>query len=93
MAFTQTKNMNKKSLRVGIWHYVAMISIERRDEVVSITQNGKPVVMIVSKDEYQSWQEKLEIITDANFMREIRTGIQSLKRTKKHYTLDELFAR
>jgi PHD/YefM family antitoxin component YafN of YafNO toxin-antitoxin module len=60
--------------------------------VVSITRNGKPVAMIVSKDEYQSWQETLEIMRDANFMREIRKGIQSLKRTKKHYTLHELFA-
>lgn len=67
-------------------------AVERRDEVVSITRNGKPVAMIVSKDEYQSWQETLEIMRDANFMREIRKGIQSLKRTKKHYTLDELFA-
>jgi antitoxin YefM len=67
-------------------------AVERRDEVVSITRNGKPVAMIVSKDEYQSWQETLEIMRDANFMREIRKGIQSLKRTKKHYTLHELFA-
>jgi hypothetical protein len=51
MAFSQTKNMNKKSLRMGIRHYIAVISMERRDDVVSITQNGKPVVMIVSKDE------------------------------------------
>jgi hypothetical protein len=34
----------------------------------------------------------LEIMRDANFMREIRKGIQCLKRTKKHYSLDELFA-
>jgi hypothetical protein len=47
MAFSQTKNMNKKSLRVGIRHYIAMM--ERRDELVSITQIGKPVVMIVKK--------------------------------------------
>jgi hypothetical protein len=29
---------------------------------------------------------------DANFMREIRKRIKSLKREKKRYTLDELFA-
>jgi len=28
---------------------------------------------------------------DAKFMKEIRKGIQSLQRTKKRYTLDELF--
>jgi hypothetical protein len=29
---------------------------------------------------------------DEKFMREIRRGIRSLKRTKKRYSLDELFA-
>jgi prevent-host-death family protein len=67
-------------------------AVERRDEVVSITRNGRPVAMIVSKEEYESWHETLEIMRDASLMREIRKGIQSLKRTKKRYSLDELFA-
>jgi PHD/YefM family antitoxin component YafN of YafNO toxin-antitoxin module len=48
--------------------------------------------MIVSKDEYEGWLETVEIMRDPKFMREICKGIQSLKRTKKRYTLDELFA-
>jgi prevent-host-death family protein len=67
-------------------------AVERRDEVVSITRNGKPVAMIVSKEEYESWRETMDIMRDANFMREIRKGVKSLKRAKKRYTLDELFA-
>jgi antitoxin YefM len=66
-------------------------AVERRDELVTITRNGKPVAIIVSKDEYEGWQETLEIMRDEKFMREIRKGIQSLKRTKKRYTLNELF--
>ncbi len=66
-------------------------AIEGRDEVVTITRNGKPVAMIVSKDEYDGWQETIEIMRDPKFMKEIRKGIQSLKRTKRRYTLDELF--
>ena len=67
-------------------------AVERRDEVVSITRNGKPVAMIVSKEEYESWHETMEIMRDAKLMKEIRKGIQSLKRAKKRYTLEELFA-
>jgi len=67
-------------------------AVERRDEVVSITRNGKPVAMIVIKEEYESWRETMDIMSDAKLMREIRKGIQSLKRAKKRYTLDELFA-
>ena len=66
-------------------------AVERRDEVVTITRNGKPVAIIVSTDEYEGWQETVEIMRDEKFMREIRKGIQSLKRTKKRYSLDELF--
>jgi antitoxin YefM len=65
--------------------------VERRDEAVTITRNGKPVAIIVSKDEYEGWQETVEIMTDSNLMKEIRKGIQALKRTKKRYTLDDLF--
>ena len=66
-------------------------TVERRDEAVTITRNGKPIAIIVSKDEYDGWRETIEIMRDAKFMNEIRKGIQSLKRTKKCHTLDELF--
>ena len=67
-------------------------AVERRDEVVTITRNGTLLLLLlVSKDEYEGWQETVEIMRDAKFMKEIRKGIQSLKRTKKRYTLDELF--
>jgi antitoxin YefM len=66
-------------------------AVERRDEVVTITRNGKSIAIIVSKDDYESWQETVEIMRDAKFMKEIRKGIKSLKRTKKRYTLGELF--
>jgi len=66
--------------------------VERRDEEITVTRNGKPVAIIVSKDEYDGWQETLEIMKDPEFMKEIHAGIRTLKRTKKRYTIDELFA-
>ena len=66
--------------------------VERRDETVTVTRNGKPVAVIVSKDEYDGWRETIEIMKDADFMKEIRAGIRALKRTKKRYTVEELFA-
>lgn len=66
--------------------------VERRDETVTVTRNGKPVAVIVSKDEYDGWRETIEIMKDAEFIKEIRAGIRALKRTKKRYTVEELFA-
>lgn len=68
-----------------------VVTVERRDEAVTITRNGKPIAIIISKDEYDGWQETVEILRDAKLMKEIRKGIQSLKRTKRRYTLNDLF--
>jgi len=65
--------------------------VERRDESITITRNGKAVAMIVSKDEYEGWHETTQILRDTKFLDEIRDGIQKLARTKKRYTVDELF--
>ncbi len=66
--------------------------VERRDEPITITRNGKPVAIIVSKDEYDGWQETVEILQDPQFLKEIRDGVRRLARTKKRYAIDELFA-
>ncbi len=66
--------------------------VESRDEEVTITRNGKPIAIIVSKDEYDGWKETVEILKDPEFMKEIRAGIRALRRTKKRYTIEELFA-
>ena len=67
--------------------------IERRDESITITRNGKPVAMIVSKDEYEGWHETSEILRDPEFLGEIRQGIRDLARTRKRFTVDELLGK
>lgn len=66
--------------------------VDRRDEPLTITRNGKPVAIIVSKEEYDGWHETMEILRDARFLKEIRDGIRRLARTKKRQTVAELFA-
>jgi len=66
--------------------------VERRDEEVIITRNGRPAAVLVSPDEYESWKETIAIMADRRFMREIRAGVAALRRRKARlYTLDELF--
>lgn len=66
--------------------------LERTDEPVTIARNGKPVAVIMSKKKYEGWQETLEILSDAEFVEEIRDGIRALRRTHRRVTIDELFA-
>ena len=63
------------------------------DEEVVITKNGSPVAVLVSPDEFDGWKETEAIRSDAAFMKEIKSGLDALKRGKtKLYTLEELFS-
>jgi antitoxin YefM len=62
------------------------------DEEITITRNGKPVAIIVSPDEFDSWKETLAIRADAELMAEIRRGIEDIRKKRKLYTLEDLFA-
>ena len=61
------------------------------DEEITITRNGKPVAIIVSPDEFDSWKETLAIRADVELMAEIRRGLEDIKKKRKLYTLEELF--
>lgn len=65
--------------------------VERRDEEVMITRNGRPAAVLVSPEEYDSWKETRAIRADRDLMREIRGGLAALKARKSRlYTLEEL---
>ena len=61
------------------------------DEEITITRNGKPVAIIVSPDDFDSWKETLAIRADAELMAEIRRGLEDIKKKRKLYTLEDLF--
>jgi antitoxin YefM len=68
-------------------------SVYTTDEEVVITKNGSPVAVLVSPDEFEGWKETETIRADADFMKEIRKGLNALKKGKtKLYTLEELFS-
>jgi len=66
-------------------------SVKETDEEIVITKNGRPVAVLVSPDEFESWQETLKVRCDANLMDEIKKGLEALKKDRVSlYTLDEL---
>ena len=67
-------------------------SIKNTDEEVLITKNGSPAAVLISPDEYESWQETLAIRSDKELTAEIQSGLVALRKKKlKLYTLEELF--
>ena len=67
-------------------------AVKTTDEEVVITKNGRPVAVLVSPDEYESWRETMIIRSDGDFMAEIKKGLSAIKGNKASiYTLVELF--
>ena len=67
-------------------------SVSTTDEEVTITKNGRPVAVLVSPDEFESWKETGTILSDRDLTSEIRKGLKALKGKRvKIYTLEELF--
>jgi prevent-host-death family protein len=67
-------------------------ALQTDEEEVIITKNGKPAAVLVSPNEYESWQETQRVVSDAELMAEIQQGLEVLQ--AKHvalYTLEELF--
>ncbi|MEK6814101.1 MAG: type II toxin-antitoxin system Phd/YefM family antitoxin [Nitrospirota bacterium] len=66
--------------------------VRERDEEIVITKNGRPVAVLLSADEVESWKETVAVREDGDLMEEIRQGLGNL-RTKKArlYTLETLF--
>ena len=66
-------------------------SVERTDEEVVITRNGRPAAVLVSPDEFDGWKETITVRNDAELMAEVRKGLKALKgRKSRLYTLAEL---
>ena len=67
-------------------------SVNTTDEEVIITKNGRPVAVLVSPEEFESWRETISVHSDSDLMKEIKKGLAALKKGKASlYTLEELF--
>ena len=64
--------------------------MERDDEFI-ITKSGHPAAVLVPHSLFESWKETKEIQADKAFMKEIKKGIERLKRGCKRYSFEEVF--
>ena len=51
---------------------------DERFERTVITSNGKPAAVIMSYEEYEAWEETLEVLSDPEAMRVIREADEEL---------------
>lgn len=64
--------------------------VEKKDEEITITRNGKPAAVLLSPDEFEGFKETALITSDKDFIKEIRNGMKKVGKGKL-YSLAELF--
>ena len=57
-----------------------------------ITTNGKPVAVVMSYEEYLAWEETLEILSDAETMKEWREARAALARGAT-FSFEDIFGK
>lgn len=68
-------------------------AVSSTEEEVIITKNGRPVAVLVSPAEFESWRETLTVKSDTELMAEIKKGMAALEKKKvRLYSLEELCA-
>ena len=48
--------------------------VEREDDRIIVTRNGRPAAVLISADDLESLEETLAILSDPELMERIRTG-------------------
>lgn len=56
--------------------------VAKQHEHVVITKQGKPKAVVMSHDEFESWQETLEVLSDPTAMRAIRRSRREIRAGK-----------
>ena len=57
--------------------------IEEREEEIVVTRNGKPAAVLVNYDEYERLKDSLEVLSDADLMKQIRRSKSFMQRESK----------
>ena len=66
--------------------------VEATEEELVITKNGRPVAVLVSAEEFESWEETRYIQNNSAFMKEIKKGLAQLEKGER-VPLEEVFGK
>ncbi len=64
--------------------------LEKDEEELVITRNGRPAAVIISAEEYDSWRETRLIRRNRALMNDIKKGLSQLEKGQR-FTFEEVF--
>jgi antitoxin YefM len=65
--------------------------VEKREEEIVVTRKGRPAAMIVNFREYERLQATLEVLSDPDLMRQIRSSRRYFASGAKGLSIEEVF--
>ena len=65
--------------------------VAEREEEVVVTRNGKPAAVLINYAEYERVKETIDILSDADLMRQIRKSQAFYETGQKGLSFDEVF--
>ncbi len=65
--------------------------IEEREEEIVVTRNGKPVAVLVNYAEYERVKETIDVLSDADLMRQIRKSQGFYAAGNKGFSFEDVF--
>lgn len=86
-----SKILSVTQLKPQILKVISMAQKAGQEYVV--TRNGQPAAVIMSYDEWESWKETVEILSDAKAIARIRKNRAYFKRGGKGKTLEDIFGK
>lgn len=58
--------------------------VEAQQDHVVITRNGKPVALLLSMSEWESWEETIEVLSDEELMEDLRQSEADVQAGRLH---------
>ena len=77
-----TKTMSLKEDRSQISAIVDKVG--RLSERVVVTKNGRPKAVVMGADEFESWVETLELLSNPKAVKALKQGLKEAKTGKFH---------
>lgn len=72
-------------------HFSRIVNeVADRDQRVMITRKGRPAAIMISPDEFASWQATIDILSDRELMAQFERTGRAMRRAKL-YTVEQLF--
>ncbi len=83
-----SKTLTLSEVKARLSELVA--TVEKTEEELVITRNGRPAAVLISAEEFESWKETRDIQRNPALMQEIKQGLRQLEKGQS-FSFEEVF--